>query len=36
MGRFFEKIFAVPIKMTSLIPNLMKGYSSGIKSDATQ
>jgi hypothetical protein len=36
MGRFLRKIFAIPIKMTLSIPNSMKGYSSGIKIDATQ
>jgi hypothetical protein len=32
----FKKIFAVPIKTTSPIPNSMKGCSSGINFDATQ
>jgi hypothetical protein len=36
MGRFLRKIFAVPIKTTSPIPNSVKGYASGINFDATQ
>jgi hypothetical protein len=31
-----RKNFAVPIKIHSPIPNSVKGYSSGIKIDATQ